>query len=640
MAWGDPYFAWVDEGEAFDPVAHRREDEEVETWSLKPSEDGFAVLTIKVKPPEGGMLRPSRKRWGVFSYERHDGTLVLLARGKVDSLPLGGNPEEAELIFKCGPGDWQVAQDAVLQPTKSGPWWDSVLVDPAHRDDPVEILDGLSSVIDFHPATHECSLHDIFGVGLPVWDIGTEWYEDSLSGEIGEPPISTVEIEVSAQWTQRLSGSIDAWDDVTDAFGGLPSTLTPDDFLNRWPREGDGIGNDNGYQVRSSSLTRVYPEDEPLEAGPFSGSSDVYNYILDSNLEAPVAREISFERAWFDGDLRLSWSAQQRRHERITIRMTSGVQDTSLGNGGVHRITLDCQDVTVDTETPTWQPGVFYAVDDVVQMHGWAYKRLIAGVSESSWGQDVTQFNMSTFPPTLIQVWEPLAENLSPLGGVHKSRYLTSPRGHETLLAAMFRGRAVLADAMRGEVTFEVPLDAAVEAGLRMGMRVRLTVPTGYLAIENETVEGKVGSYELYGSATEDVARITIRPALGSDKSTAAPGGSWSASQTGEPWDRLAIPDLSGLPVRAMATGRIIRVRVENTVAEQAAYIDANDYSPPTRTDPRETDPGRLLGDVPTIAIFDLEPLTSDDEFLMTAAVDAMIPFEGPRQIDLGGGDD
>lgn len=639
MAWGDPYFAWVDEGEEFDPVLHRRMDEEVERAELSADENGFAVLTLKVAPPEGGLLKPPRKRWGLLSYEKSDGSLVLLARGCVDSLPLGGDPEEAELRFKCAPPDWQAAQDSVLQASKAGPHWDPVLVDPALRDDSVEILDGQSKLIDFHPATHACELHDILGVGLPTWNVGLGWYDDSLSAEIAEPPVSAVEIEVSAQWTQRLSGVLYLSSAIESAFGGTISTLTPDDFQNRWPRIGDGIGNDNGYVVRTSALTRIYPEGMPLEAGPFQGSSDVFNYVTDSQLTAPVARDVMLERAYYDGEMSLSWTAEQARHERVLIRMTSGVQDPGIGNGGVRRIRLECQDVTVDEITPGWEPETYYGVGDVVRVNGANWKRVVAGTSAASWAADFTFFDMESFPPTLVQNWEREADDQSPIGGPHKDSYFTTERGQQTLIAAAMRGRAVLAEAMRCvEVTFQVPLDDAVKAGLNLGMNVQITIPDGRLAIEGNTVIGKVAAYRMVISADEDVAEITIRCAIGSGKSTSAPAGTNSANPTGESWDVIALPDVSSLPVRQMATGGVVRVRVVNGVDEQVAYLNAHDYDPGAgRTDPKETDPSRLLGDVPTHMVIDLVPLAADDEILLEAEIDAAIPWDGPRQVDLGG---
>lgn len=638
---GDPYFAWVDEEDVFDPVLHRRRDEEIEKAVIEADEDGFATLSLTVRPPTEGLAKPARKRWGFLSRERADGSLKLLAKGRVDSFPIGGDPLRSVFRFTCAPGDWEAQQDTVLQATKDGPHWDPALVDPALRDDPVEILDGLSSVIAFRPDTHACELHDILGVGLLTWNVGKRWIMDTLSADIAEPPVREVEVEVTASWTQKASGTFVATDEINDAFDdGQPNTLTPEDFENRWPRIGDGVGSDNGYAVRHSELTRVYPEDDefrPVIAGPFQASSEVYSYITDAQLTAPIARDVELERAWYDGELTLAWSAEQARVETVRILLTSGVQNHDIGNGGRRRIQLDCQDVTVDDVTPEWEPGTAYAVGDEVRHGGTNYKRLIAGVSAASWGHDFTDWDMGTFPPTLIQNWERQASDNSPIGGLNRSTYLTTSRGMQTLIAAAMRGRAVLAEAMRcTEITFQVLLDEAVEAGLWIGMNIQLAFNEGDLAIEGDTVTGKVVSYRMEIAET-DVCEITIRCAPGSGNATAAPVGANAASQTGENWDVIALPDLSAAGVKSMASGGIVRVRIIDPVEDQIAYLEANDYAPPVRMDPKATDPARLLGDKPTYMVLDLVPLAADDELVWEAEIEALIPFEGPRQIDLGG---
>lgn len=341
--------------------------------------------------------------------------------------------------------------------------------------------------------------------------------------------------------------------------------------------------------------------------------------------------------ARFDADLSIAWKAEQARHERVTLRLRSGVQDTGLGNGGVRRIQIECQDVTVDDITPDWQPDTAYAVDDLVKHGGRNWRRVVAGTSAASWALDFTTWDMGTFPPTLIQNWELQASDQSPIGGPDKAAYFSTVRGAQTLLAALFRGRAVLAEGQRVvEVTVEVPLDEAVAAGLWIGMRVRLEIPEGRLAIEGDEIIGKVSSYRMRISAAEDVCSVTIRCALGSGKDAVVPSGAVSASQLPEDWDTISLLRPSDTGVRPMATGGIVRVRVENTVAEQEAYVDANDYDPPGRMDPRETDPARLLSDVPTYIVFDLVPLAAEDELLWEATVDCGV-WEGPRQVDLGG---
>lgn len=639
---GDPYFAWIEESESFDPVLHRRKDEEIEKAVLEADEDGFATLSLTVRPPTEGLAKPARKRWGFLSRERADGSLKLLAKGRVDSFPIGGDPLRSVFRFTCAPGDWESKQDTVLQATKDGPHWDPALVDPALRDDSIEILDGLSSVIAFRPDTHGCELHDILGTGLPTWNVGRRWIMDTLSADIAEPPVREVEVEVTASWTQKTSGFFNVTAAINAAFAdGQPNTLTAEDFENRWPRVGDGVGSDNGYVVQQSALTRVYPDDgdafRPVVAGPFQASSEVYSYITDAQLTAPIARDVELERAWYDGELTLAWSGEQARTEIVRILITSGVQNHDIGNGGRRRIQLDCQDVTVDDVTPEWSPLTNYAVGDFVRHGGSNYKRLVAGVSEATWGADFTGFDTSTFPPTLVQKWERQASDGSPIGGPDKATYLATERGMRTLIAAALRGRAVLAEAMRCvEITFEVLLDEAVEAGLWIGMNIQVAFNAGDLAIEGDSIAGKVVSYRM-GIAETDVCEITIRCAPGSGKATPAPSGTTHASQTGHPWDVLALPTVSAAGVKPMATGGIVRVRVIDPVDEQVTYLEANDYSPPDRMDPKATDPARLLGDRPTYMVLDLVPLAADDELVFEADIAAAVPFEGPRQIDLGG---
>ncbi len=642
MAWGDPYIALIDETEVFDPAVHCRFDLQVERVEHgADSEDEFATFTLDVKPPEGGMLTPGKRQWAFLSYPHPKGSTYLLGKGKVDAFPLGGNPESATLVFKCAPVDWEAAQLALLQTTKSEPHWDPVLVDPDSRNDPTEILDGQSRVIAFHPATHAVELHDIFGVGLDVIDFGEEWFDDSLSAEVTSPAITEVEIEITAAWKQKLSGTVFASGAVTSAFGGTPSTLTPEDFENRWPRVGDGIANANGYSVRSSSLIRTYPIGSPTKAGPFSGSSDNYQYITDSNLTAKEARPVELDIAYYDHDLSLIWTAEQARKEIVKIILTSGAQDTSLGNGGRQKISIDCQDVTVDELTQEWKPSTYYAVGAIVRQGSVNWRRAIAGTSEATWAEDFTAFDMETFPPTLIQNWNREVSDQSPIGGVYKDRYLPTARGHLTLLAAAFKGRAVLADSMRNvEITVEVPLEDAIEKGLWLGKVVRFSIPPGRLAIEDSYVQGKVVAYKMTISAGDDdhVCSITIKCATGSGKPTSAPVGSVWGSLTGEPWDVLALPSIASLTATPMATGGIVRARVENKLDDQASYVDEHDYDPAAgRTDANATDPSKLLSDVPTNLIFDLVSLAAEDELLLEAQITAAVPFEGPKQIDLGG---
>lgn len=637
---GDYVFRMVpSENTPFDPLDFTS-TEDLDTWEVSAEEGGFTKITVTVAPIETGLLVPGRLQWCHLAVVKLDGTLKLIAIGKQDPMPVGGDPYSTTLSFTCAPSDWEAQQLAILQPTKSQAHWHPALVDPSAIDDPVEILDGQSRVVEFHPATLQPHLNDLFGVGLTTWDVGDEWIFDSLQAEIADVPYDEVIVTVEANWTQQLWGTFDATADVNAAFGldGQPNTLTGDHFESKWPEKGDGLGKNNGYDVRKSSLTRVYPIGVELESPAFKSNSENHNYITDGNLEVPLAKDIKLERRWYDPEIEIGWSAEQARRERISMRLRSGLQDIGLGNGGVKRIDITVQDVTVDYNTPKWQPDTYYSVGDEVQRGSLVWKRLIAGTSLSTWGLDRHYFDMGTIPPTMIRRWQTTGEDGSVLGGIWNSQLLTTERGRALLLAALCKGRAALANSMRCvDVTVEVGYQEVIEAGLWIGMKVRLTIPAGRLAIEGDTVEGKVVSYRIASSAAEDRAELTIRCSCGSGK--VATGTSvLSYSQTGQAWDRIGIPNLSAITAQPMATGGIIDIQVENTVAEQITYVDERDYDPGAgRTDKEETNPERLIKDKPTNIIFNLNPLAAEDELAVEWEGTTPIVFEGLKQIDFGG---
>jgi hypothetical protein len=568
-----------------------------------------------------------------------DGSLLLVWKGKVDSFPLGGNPEEAELKFKCAPGDWQDIQLAKLQATKSEGHWDPVLVAKESRDDPTEILDGQSRVICFHPATHACELHDIFGVGLDEWDIDLKWFEDSMSASITEPPISYVDISVTASWKQQLSGSFSAASAIRTAFdGGDIATLTGEDFENRWPASGDGVSGNNGYTVRKSLLKLLSPTDGRPKSQPFKGAAKYFAYLTDKNLTAPATRYPTLDITYYeDPTLDLSWTSEQSRTETIKMRLYSGVQDTSLGNGGGRTLDLSCQDITIDDVTEAWKPNTAYAAGHVVRAGSQNYSRIAAGVSAATWSEDFRYMDNTTFPPTLRQRWD-LAPDGSPLGGLGNDRYFPVVRGHRTLLAALMKGRAILAEAMRCiEIEFEVPLADAIEAGLYLGKRIRMRVPPGRLAIEGDTIVGKCAAYTMTSNASDDTCKITIKAACGSGKATTGSGAAWW-TLTGQDWDRVILPSIAGLTPTPMAVGGIVRARVENTLPEQIVYISTHDFDPAAgRTDEDATNPEKLIRDVTTKLTLDLVSLAAEDDLSLEYSMTIPVPFEGPRQIDFGG---
>lgn len=613
---GTPYFAWVDPGEVFDPDVHARQDADIIQAVLQEDEGSLATVTVTTRPPEGGLLRAGMKRRCFISRERADGEIVLLASGKATAFPIGGSSTTVDIEFVCAPEGWEDAQSAVLEASKSGAHWDNVLVAKDKRSDPVEILDGLSSVVRFDPASGACTLTDIAGVGLPTMDIGEEWIDGSLQPSVVEPPISAVDVVVTAEWTQEIYGNF--------TFSTDFDSLTPDQVENRWPLKGDGLSGSTGYTVIESSLERA-----STSSTSFSGSSGVYNYVTDANLSSAVSRGVSFDKIEYHGEMRVAWETKQKRRETVKLRLTSGVQDVAIGQGGVRTVSLTCQDVTIDEVTPMWASGVTYAAGSIVKSGGSNWVANVTHTSSTSFDRDWLYFDSSN---VVRQRWDRLNTDFSPIGGRQYGAYFRTTRGRQTLLAAAMRARAVLVEAMRCvEISVSLPVDDTT-VGIHTGMC--LTIAADGL-LPGGSAFGKVTSRTLTLGA-DDSLDITIRCCIGSGEDSEAPSGSTWTSQTEQDWDVVAIPSFSAAGP-AMAEGGYYGVTVINGADDQIEYVQDRDFNPGAgRTDANATDPKKLLAEVPTNVIISLVSLAAEDELALDYDMGTLSSVvEGPKQLDL-----
>jgi hypothetical protein len=80
----NPLLAWVDPTETtFVEAVHAREDEDVFAFELSQSEGDFAQLSITLRNPRAGFLRPDRKQWAWFSARMPDLSVVPLFFGRL-----------------------------------------------------------------------------------------------------------------------------------------------------------------------------------------------------------------------------------------------------------------------------------------------------------------------------------------------------------------------------------------------------------------------------------------------------------------------------------------------------------------------------------------------------------------------------
>jgi hypothetical protein len=244
-------FAWVDSTETtFDPATMDRFDEDVFSLEMKHDEGQIPTLDIVIENPRIGLLSPGRKLWAWIGWRDDDGVLQPFFFGVLIGVPTDMFKEKVKLQFIARSHSFIEDKQAVAETMKVAPYYDPIWFDTQHRDDPDSILEGWSALWHVDRKSLEISASDILlgEDGTVTFDEDTAFY-DSVSLQLGQPPLVNVRVEATVNWTQRTSG-----------FFAVPTvnmtSYTGETFLSGWPSPGSGLG--GGYTVESSFATDIY----------------------------------------------------------------------------------------------------------------------------------------------------------------------------------------------------------------------------------------------------------------------------------------------------------------------------------------------------------------------------------------------
>ena len=259
MAAEQFYWAWIDEGEEFDPVAHAREDEEVYAFTLTGTEGDFDGLTLEVKNPRIGLLNPGRKVWGVLSF--WDGVAsepTPLFLGRLIGVPTNMFATVVTLSFTARPADFVEQKTSVAETLKVLPYYDPIFVSPDSWGDPDVVLEAYSRLWFIDPVTGEVSTTD-FLVGEDGTEEVTEdeHFYDDMEVTLNTVPARAVSMVATIPWTQSDEGFVDLTNRIRDLWlpDQIPSSFTMPGLISDWPKPGSDFG--SGWQVVSGSMTDV-----------------------------------------------------------------------------------------------------------------------------------------------------------------------------------------------------------------------------------------------------------------------------------------------------------------------------------------------------------------------------------------------
>ncbi len=243
-------FYWANETETvFNPSTMNVFDEDIFSFNIQHDEGQIPTLDLIVKNPRIGLLAPGRKVWAWLAWWNGT-TLVPLFFGVLVGVPTSIFQEKVTLQFIARSPQYIRNKQALAETMKTAPYYDPVFIDTGKRDDPDTILEGWSSLWHIDRTSLAITASDI----LVGEDGNVEFDEDhafynSVSLQLGQPPLDNVRVEASVNWTQRTSG-----------FFTVPtvniSSYTGETLLSDWPKPGAGIG--GGYKCEASFVSDIY----------------------------------------------------------------------------------------------------------------------------------------------------------------------------------------------------------------------------------------------------------------------------------------------------------------------------------------------------------------------------------------------
>jgi hypothetical protein len=377
---GPFYFAWADKNEAFDPAVHARIDEDVFKFDVDHAEGDFATLTAIVRNPRIGLLAPSRRVWAWLSWQ-NGAYLVPLFYGRLVGVPTDINQELVTLVFTARPADFVALKAAKAETLKVRPYYDPIWINPQSIDDPDTVLEARSALWSIDRVTHEVDISDCL-----VGEDGIEDFRaddvpyDSVKINLGEPPLRSVSVDATINWTQSASGTI--------AFGLNVATYTGQSLISDWPKPGATLG--GGWTVLASSardLNDVENVDTvncsvnwqnvekkhatgdtmsvsisssvPIMRGPYLYTDLMRKFqtgVIDEGgpdsdpINIPATQESTglYVPLWqVQANMTLKYDANRPRKEHARFTLTTDVQDivTLAEDADVLAISLDSQDV-------------------------------------------------------------------------------------------------------------------------------------------------------------------------------------------------------------------------------------------------------------------------------------------------------
>lgn len=238
----------------------------------------------------------------------------------------------------AAPIDADMRLRTAAEAEKISPWFEPAFYDRALAVDPVDILAARAAVW-YWPATGlDPLVSDLLTGSSGVIDLGQTYIGDSLVLATDGSPLKAVELELTASWTQRVSGLCDITSRIRAAFGGPISTYTPRELEATWPALGQSLGT-SGWRVVDSELE---PIDTRLSA-PIPTLRFKQPWLVSPDTGAQLYQIVTqygaIERVDYHGQVLMGCEYRQRRQEVARVTVSADLQ-SAVAATAVERISL------------------------------------------------------------------------------------------------------------------------------------------------------------------------------------------------------------------------------------------------------------------------------------------------------------
>lgn len=478
---GPYFFAWVDEGTAFDPNLHARSNEDIFEFTLDQQEGDFASLDITIKNPRIGLLAPGRQIWAWFSW--WNGTqAVPLFFGRLVGLPTNLEAETVQLNFIARPPDFTNQKEQVADTLRVTPFWDGIWFSAATRYDPDNVLESRPEAWHIDRTSLVVTTSNIIDGedGSLEFDEDQVFYQ-TVNISYDTNPLRAVTVTATVSWAQAGTGAIPFPLGVDIQPGRLIQSYTGGGLAAGWPKPGDSAGGGWTYGPNTQAVATGTLDSSLVGQIAFDPLNNGLSFYVDGGFDTSLGSvgslpggqnvglsyHVAIPNITVSWSMSLTWTANRQKTEVLTFTLGADVQDilTLPDDGEALALTFSSSELTT-------------AVDPV------------DGSAAHSCAAEYG-----------IPLASPLARS-----------YFNTDRGAQSIYYLVAVARAnLLARARCVKIDFEIPFELAIASGITLRKNAVIIderLPGG-------TAGGKIFAYSLSLANGQQHAKITIAATVG-----------------------------------------------------------------------------------------------------------------------------